>query len=26
VAEVHNTVRAGLPVQREPWPDGPNVE
>lgn len=23
VAEVHNTVRAGLPVQREPWP---NVE
>ena len=26
VAEVHNTVRAGLPVQREPWPGGPNVE
>ena len=26
VAEVHNTVRAGLPVRREPWPDAPNVE
>jgi len=26
VAEVHNTVRAGLPVRREPWPDAPIVE
>ena len=26
VAEVHNTVRAGLPVRREPWPEPPNVE
>ena len=26
VAEVHNTVRAGLPVRREAWPDAPNVE
>jgi organic hydroperoxide reductase OsmC/OhrA len=26
VAEVHNTVRAGLPVRREPWPDAPNVQ
>ena len=26
VAEVHNTVRAGRPVRREPWPDAPNVQ
>ena len=25
VAEVHNTVRAGRPVCREPWSDAPNV-
>ena len=25
VAEVHNTVRAGLPVLREPWPAGPDA-
>jgi len=26
VAEVHNTVRTGRPVRREPWPDAPNVQ
>ena len=26
VAEVHNTVRTGLPVLREPWPDAPSVQ
>jgi len=26
VAEVHNTLRAGVPVRREPWPDAPNVQ
>jgi len=26
VAEVHNTLRAGLPVLREPWPGAPNVQ
>jgi len=25
VAEVHNTLRAGLPVRREPWPQAPDA-